>query len=159
MKKTALLKFIPATLVLALPVITLAAPSAGATEAAKFVGKFNTIILFPTIALLSAVALLVFLWGVAEYFFNATSDQGREQGVKHITWGIIGLVIMLSAYAILKIAVCTFGLCTQLDCASDPTKAGCENVFTIPAKNGGPVGNNPGGASGGNPGGASGGNP
>jgi hypothetical protein len=58
---------IQSLLALALPIITFAAPSAGATEAAKFVDKFNTIILFPTIALLSAVALLVFLWGVAEY--------------------------------------------------------------------------------------------
>jgi hypothetical protein len=40
---------------------------------------------------------------------------------------------MLSAYAILKIVAGTFGLGTQLDCASDPTKAGCENAFALPA--------------------------
>lgn len=131
MKISAFSKVSSIALVLALPIITFAAPSAGATEAAKFVDKFNTIILFPTIALLSAVALLVFLWGVAEYFMNATSDQGREQGVKHITWGIIGLVVMLSAFAILKIAAGTFGLGSQLDCASDPSKAGCENKFKL----------------------------
>jgi hypothetical protein len=103
-----------------------------AQEAAGFVEKFNSIILYPTIALLSAVAFLVFLWGVAEYFFNATNDQARQEGVKHITYGIIGLVVMLSAFTILSIAAATFGLNDQLDCANDPSGAGCDSAFTLP---------------------------
>lgn len=103
-----------------------------ANEAAGFVAKFNDIILFPTIALLSAVAFLVFLWGCAEYFMNAANEQARQQGVKHITYGIIGLVVMISAFAILSIAAATFGLDTQLDCASNPSGSGCSSAFTIP---------------------------
>lgn len=107
--------------------------SAQATaQAAAFVDTFNTVILFPTIALLSAVAFLVFLWGVAQYFLNATNDQARQQGIKHITWGIIGLVVMISAWAILRIAVATFGLDQQLDCADDPTGLGCDTIFELP---------------------------
>jgi hypothetical protein len=102
-----------------------------AAEAAGFVAKFNEIILFPLIALLSAVAFLVFLWGCAQYFINATNDQARQQGVKHITFGIIGLVVMLSAYAILGIATNTFGLNDQLDCANNPD-SGCSSVFEVP---------------------------
>jgi hypothetical protein len=96
-----------------------------AAEAASFVATFNEVILFPTIALLSAVAFFVFLWGVAEYVFNAANDQARQQGVKHITYGIIGLVVMISAFAILSIAAATFGLDSNLDCAVDPSAAGC----------------------------------
>jgi hypothetical protein len=118
-------------LVLAIPLVSFAGAAPGATEAAAFVAKFNKVILFPTIALLSAVAFLVFLWGTAEYFFNANNDQARSQGVKHITWGIIGLVVMLSAYALLSIAAATFGLNKQLDCATNPTAAGCESAFKI----------------------------
>lgn len=103
-----------------------------ATEAASFVAKVNEVILFPLIALLTAVAFLVFVWGVAQYFINATNDQARQQGVKHMTFGIIGLVVMLSAYAILSIAAATFGLDTQLDCANDPNQGGCDSAFTIP---------------------------
>jgi hypothetical protein len=117
--------------VFSLPLLSLAA-APGTAEAASFVTKFNTIILFPTIALLSAVAFLVFLWGCAEYFFNAANETARAQGVKHITWGIIGLVIMFSAFAILRIAAGTFGLTKQLDCASKPSGAGCDSAFTIP---------------------------
>jgi uncharacterized membrane protein YgcG len=155
MKLSLAYKVLPVGLLsLLLPTLLLAASTA-ATEASKFVGKFNTIILFPTIALLSAVALLVFLWGVAEYFMNATSDQGREQGVKHITWGIIGLVVMLSAYAILSIAASTIGFGKQLDCASDPNGAGCAGVFSIPAS-GGSGGSGSGGSGGSGSGGSGG---
>lgn len=155
MKLVTMSRLLIVTFVVTLPLDTLNAASAGAIQAASFVDKFNEIILFPTIALLSAVALLVFLWGVAEYFMNATSDQGREQGVKHITWGIIGLVIMLSAFAILKIAAGTFGLDTQLDCASDPTRAGCEDAFVLPGSSGGGI--DGGGSGSGIDGGSSGG--
>lgn len=108
------------------------AAGAGAAEAAAFVAKLNEFIIYPTIALLSAVAFLVFLWGCAQYFMNAASDTARQEGVKHITYGIIGLVIMLSAFAILKIAVATFGLDQQLTCAQDPNQSGCESAFTLP---------------------------
>ena len=101
-----------------------------AAEASSFVAKFNEVILYPTIALLSAVAFFVFLWGTAEYFFNATNDQARQQGVKHITYGIIGLVVMVSAFAILSIAAATVGLEQNLDCAANPTAPGCDALFT-----------------------------
>ncbi|MCA9359319.1 hypothetical protein KC926_03895 [Candidatus Kaiserbacteria bacterium] len=102
-------------------------------EAAGFVTKLNDIIIYPLIALLTAVAFLVFLWGCTEYFMNATNDQAREQGVKHITYGIIGLVIMISAFAILSIATATFGLGNQLNCAdhTNATNPACANAFKI----------------------------
>jgi hypothetical protein len=132
--KTLIYRFFVATgaAFLFLPLLTFAQPSPGAAEAADFVDRFNTVILFPTIALLSAVAFFVFLWGTAQYFFNAANEQGREQGVKHITWGIIGLVIMLSAFTNLSIAASTFGLSKEVDCAKDPTDAGCAGVFSLP---------------------------
>ncbi len=119
--------------VLFLPTFVLAQSAPGAAEAKGFVDTFNEVILYPTIALLSGVAFLVFLWGLAEYFFQATNDQARSQGVKHITWGIIGLVVMLSAWTILMIATRTFELDDELNCADDPTEAGCESVFSLPA--------------------------
>jgi TRAP-type C4-dicarboxylate transport system permease small subunit len=104
-----------------------------ALEAATFVEKFNKIILYPTIALLSAVAFLVFVWGCFEYFMNAANEQGRQQGVKHITYGTIGLVVMISAWGILTIATATFGLDDELDCAKDPSNPFCAGAFTLPA--------------------------
>lgn len=102
------------------------------TEASSFVAKLNDLIIFPVIFLLSGIAFLVFLYGAAEYIFNAGSDQAQEQGKKHITYGLIGLFVMSSAYALLSIGTGTFGLNKQLDCARDPNQAGCESVFQVP---------------------------
>ena len=103
-----------------------------ANHAANFVSTFNTVILYPTIALISAVAFLVFIWGCAEYFMNSENDQARQQGVKHITWGLIGLVIMVSAWAILTLVANTLGLGQQLTCADDPSQPGCATIFQTP---------------------------
>ena len=123
-----------AVFVFVAPLITFAstAQQKAATEAASFVDTFNTVILYPTIALLSAVAFLVFLWGCAEYFMNSTNDQARQQGVKHMTWGFIGLTVMVTAFTILTIVAATFGLDDELRCADDPSASGCTSVFTIP---------------------------
>jgi hypothetical protein len=119
--------------VLLLPTVSHAqsAVTKASAEAASFVDKLNDVIIYPTIILLSAIALLIFIWGVAEYFMNADNDMARQTGVQHMTWGIIGLVIMVSAFTILQIVVSTFGLGDELDCADDPSLAGCEDKFKV----------------------------
>lgn len=101
--------------------------------AKDFVDNINQIILFPTITLLSAVALLVFLWGAFEYFMNATNDTERQRGSRHMLFGVIGLVIMVSVWAILTVAANSFGLGDQLNCAQDPSGPGCASVFDLPS--------------------------
>lgn len=101
-------------------------------EANSFVGKLNEVIIYPLIALLAAVAFFMFLYGCAEYIMNASNSSAREKGVTHITWGIIGLVVMVSAWSILSIAAGTFGLDDDLDCAKDPTASGCATIFQTP---------------------------
>jgi uncharacterized membrane protein YjfL (UPF0719 family) len=88
-------------------------------QAYSFVQTFNDVILFPTIALLSAIALLVFMFGCFLYIVRAADPAARAQGVKHITWGIVGMVVMLSAYTIMSIFAGTFGLNDELNDARD----------------------------------------
>ena len=90
-----------------------------AAKAAQFVAKLNEVILFPLIALLSGVAFLFFVIGCVQYIMGADNPTAREKGVKNITYGIIGLVVMMSAWGILSIAAATFGLTDQLACAGD----------------------------------------
>lgn len=83
----------------------------GHVVAAKsLVAKIQNIILTPLIELMLAVALLMFLWGMYEYVMGADNETTRAKGQKHMLFGIIGLVVMLSALAILKIAAGTFGV-------------------------------------------------
>ncbi|MCD5382371.1 MAG: hypothetical protein LR017_03640 [Candidatus Pacebacteria bacterium] len=78
--------------------------------AQSFVGRIESVILFPLIALLTGVALLLFLWGIFQYVSNAENPEARAKGTRHMIFGIIGLVIMVSAYGILKIVTATFGI-------------------------------------------------
>lgn len=87
-----------------------AAPAPGTAAAQSFVATLNRVILIPLIGLLMGIAFLVFLFGAFEYIKGANNPTAREQGAKHITYGIIGLVIMISAWAILSLAANTFGL-------------------------------------------------
>lgn len=101
-------------------------------EAVEFVTLLNNVLLFPLIGLLSAVAFLVFIWGCAQYILNAANDKGRQEGMQHITWGIIGLVVMFSAWGLLQIAAATFKLDDELDCANNPSAGGCLEKFSVP---------------------------
>lgn len=85
--------------------IAYAQSSADAAHA--FVARFNEVILFPLITLLTAIALLMFLWGGFQFVVSSGNPEGRKTGQRHMLWGIIGMLIMLSAYAILTVAANT----------------------------------------------------
>lgn len=82
------------------------------TEAIQLIGRFVAVILNPTIALLFGFALLVFLWGLAKFIWTDSENQesDREEGRRHMLWGILGMFIMIAAFGITSIIVNTFGI-------------------------------------------------
>jgi hypothetical protein len=120
------------------------AAAPGTLEAYAFVGKFNDIILFPLIILLTGIAFLVFLYGCLIYITHSENSSAREQGRSHIIYSLIGMFIMLVAYAILQIAANTFGLGDMLDCANNPNTPGCNEIMRIPNPEEGPLTTDPG---------------
>ena len=69
-------------------------------------------IINPIIALLFAAGLLVFIWGIVQFLWGLSESgeaEGKEQGKKHMIWGIVGMFIMASAYAILQVIGNTVG--------------------------------------------------
>lgn len=78
-----------------------------AEVAHSFVARINDVILFPLIALLTALALLLFLWGGFQYVLGSSNADVRSKGQRHMFWGIIGMLVMLSAYSILTVAANT----------------------------------------------------
>lgn len=86
------------------------AASEATCVAQKFLSIINDAIFYPLITLLSGVALLVFLWGGFRFITNADNSTEREVGRSHMIYGIIGLLVMVSAMAILTIAANTFDL-------------------------------------------------
>jgi len=67
-------------------------------------------IINPIIGILFAFALVMFLWGVAKYLFNAEDETARSQGKNHMIWGLVGMFIMVSVMGIIDIAMSIFGM-------------------------------------------------
>ena len=101
------------------------AATPGTVPAEQFVEKLNDVILFPLIILLTGVALLVFFYGCFIYIAKAENSSAREEGKRHILYGVIGLLVMLTALSLLSIAANTFGLKEELGCADNPSAPGC----------------------------------
>ncbi len=80
------------------------------TTIATLLGKINQYILNPAIILLFVIALLVFFWGLVEFIYKAGSDDGRETGKRNIVWGIVGMVVMVGVYGIIRLVLNTFGI-------------------------------------------------
>lgn len=57
----------------------------------------------PLIILGFVAALIYFIWGMIEFLRNRDINAAAgKEGRDHMLWGIVGLVIMVSAFAIMK---------------------------------------------------------
>lgn len=74
------------------------------------VQRINEFIINPIIGFLFALAFIFFLWGVAQFFIQADSESAREQGKRHMLWGILGMFVMFAAFAIIRIIANTIGV-------------------------------------------------
>jgi len=60
------------------------------------------------------VAFVLFVWGLFSFFREKSgggdSEGGLEQGKRHMVWGIIGMVIMVSVFGIMRLIVDSLGV-------------------------------------------------
>ncbi|HEV7448931.1 MAG TPA: hypothetical protein VGP13_00115 [Candidatus Paceibacterota bacterium] len=63
----------------------------------------------PFLALLFAVGLLIFLWGLIQFLWGAEESGAKEDGKRHMLWGIVGMFVMVGAYAIMRVISTTVG--------------------------------------------------
>ncbi len=73
-----------------------------------FLHKVNAVILNPVIKLAFAIAILIFFYGIFEFIQKETGDKDREKGKDKIKWGLVGMLIMFSAYGIINLILGTF---------------------------------------------------
>ena len=76
----------------------------------QFLAKIEAQILVPLITLLSLAAFVVFVWGVVQFIASAEDEEKRKTGQQHMIWGIIGLVIMFGANAVVALIKQTEGV-------------------------------------------------
>lgn len=75
----------------------------------EFLAKVQDAILTPIITLLALGAFLIFIWGIVEFIASAENEEKRTTGQQHMIWGIIGLVIIFGANAIVSLISATVG--------------------------------------------------
>lgn len=75
----------------------------------SFVGKISTEILNPLIALMFAVAMMYFFYGVAAYIWNPDNEEAREKGRIGMIWGIVGMFIMVAVFGIMRFIISSIG--------------------------------------------------
>jgi hypothetical protein len=64
----------------------------------------------PIITLFFLMAISVFTYGIFQYFRSQEDSTARKKGQDHMLYGIIGLFIMISVFAIIKVLMNTLGV-------------------------------------------------
>lgn len=85
-----------------IPALALAQVGSGETVQ-TLLDKISRSIINPVINFLLVLATLVFLWGVIQYVIAGDSSDKTDRAKRQIVWGLVGLTIMASAWAIVKI--------------------------------------------------------
>ncbi len=78
-------------------------------SALALIHSINKYIINPLIVLMFAVAVLVFVFGIFEYFMNGESSSARTTGRNHMIAGVVGMFIMISVFGIITIVINTVG--------------------------------------------------
>jgi len=66
------------------------------------------------IPLLVGVGLVVFIWGIIQYITAAGETEKRREGIQFMVWGLIGLFVIVSVWALVNVLVKTFDLSGNL---------------------------------------------
>lgn len=76
----------------------------------QIISSISREILNPVIVFLAAAAVLYFIWGVLKFVKGFDDDTSREDGRRHMIWGIIGISIMILTYVIINVIANTVGV-------------------------------------------------
>ncbi len=70
------------------------------------IGVINTII----VPIIFALAIAVFIWGLAQYFLLSQGDEGKiEKGREFALWGLLGIIVLLSVWGLVNLLLSTLG--------------------------------------------------
>jgi len=76
----------------------------------NFVASVTDAIINPLLAVIFAAALVYFLWGLAMFIIHGENSSKRSEYQQHMLWGVVGMTVMVSVYAIIAVMLSTFGV-------------------------------------------------
>lgn len=66
--------------------------------------RISYYVINPLIIVGFVAALVYFIWGLIEFLRNRDVNAAAgQEGRDHMLWGIVGLIIMVSAFALMKV--------------------------------------------------------
>jgi len=68
-----------------------------------YIEKIFELLVQPFVQLLFFIAFIIFAWGILMMIANAGNEQKRSEGKQHMMWGIVGMLVMITAYGILAL--------------------------------------------------------
>lgn len=71
-------------------------------------------IINPIIMLLMALAVVYFIWGIANFIKGYDTDEDRENGKRHMMYSIIGVSVMILTFAIINFIASSIGVSSPL---------------------------------------------
>src|SRR4051812_731630 len=92
---------------LALPALAFAQVTDVQSLGQTIISIINTVL----VPLIFALAFIVFLWGVFQYFIAGAADEEKREGGKSLMiYGLIGFFVMVSVWGIVNLLLGTFNL-------------------------------------------------
>lgn len=73
------------------------------------IGVFSTTILNPLIAIMFALSLAVFMYGIVLYIWQPENEGAREEGRRSMIWGVVGMFVMVSVFGIIRFLISSIG--------------------------------------------------
>ena len=81
-------------------------PNAGT----QLLERVQLYVIDPILAVIFSLGLFMFLWGLVEFLIAVKDGKPSEEGKRHMVYGLIGMLIMVSVYGIINMVVNTLGL-------------------------------------------------
>ena len=80
----------------------------------EFLQRVNYYVFNPIIVLLFGVATLYFIYGIIRFLSTNAGDKSatRIEARNSMLWGIVGMFVMISVYALIRLVLVTFGITT-----------------------------------------------
>jgi hypothetical protein len=80
-------------------------------DVVTLVEALKRVVINPLLLLLFSVGMLVFVWGFIEFLWGLNQDTSdkKTEGKWHMLWGVVGMFIMVAAYAIVQLIGTTVG--------------------------------------------------
>jgi uncharacterized membrane protein len=71
--------------------------------------KAVEVIVNPILKVAMVVATVLFVYGIFEFIKGASNPDTLKRGQQHMIWGLVGLTIMISVFAIIDILLNSIG--------------------------------------------------